>query len=396
MSGFITAEEAAARLGVKKATLYAYVSRGQLDRRKAVDGRHSMFDPDEVDALASGRRRPRRGQLDTAIQSRITRVDLEHFGYRGQAIEDFITTPFEHVAALLWGSPDPTHPWVNARESVAAARRVQAALDGDVLLIDRLRATAATAPTADPLRYDLSRDAVAGAGQRLVTAMVDSLPLLGSERPGLLADRLWVRLTAAEPTDAGIAALNAALVLIADHGLATSTFAVRVAASVRADPYAVVTTGLGALGGTLHGAASGQVHRLFTRATQLDSATAGVSEILRRGGRVPGFGHTIYKHGDPRFTLLSRLVIDTYRRDQRLLIINDILNVVGERITALPNIDYAMGALTFLADMPADAGEAIFAIGRTAGWLAHAVEEYDEAPVRFRPQARYVGPVELD
>ncbi|MEE9414546.1 MAG: citrate/2-methylcitrate synthase [Acidimicrobiales bacterium] len=393
MAGFITAEEAAARLGVKKATLYAYVSRGQLAREKAVDGRHSMFDPDEIDALASGRRRPRRGELATAIQSRITRVDLEHFGYRGQAIESLVTTPFEDVASLMWCADGSGQPWVDASDTVAVARRVQSALPDDALLIDRLRATAAAAPTVDPLRYDTSQ--VAGAGQRLITAMVDALPIRGEERSGSLADRLWVRLAPTEPTDVGVAALNAALVLIADHGLATSTFAVRVAASVRADPYSAVFTGLGAVGGTLHGAASGQVHRMFVRAAELNSATAGVSEILRTGNRVPGFGHKVYKHGDPRFALLSRLVIDSYRRDLRLLVVNDILNVVSKRITVLPNIDFAMGALTYLADMSPDAGEAIFAIGRTAGWLAHAAEEYDEAPVRFRPQARYVGPMDL-
>ena len=397
MTEFIDADEAAGRLGIKKATLYAYVSRGQLTRQKAVDGRHSLFDSDEVDALSRGRRRPLRGELGIAIESGITRVHLDHFGFRGQAIDTLVDRPFTEVAMHIWALDGPSRlPAVPPAlsEQVAAVRDGFAA---DAFFIDRLRAAVPLAASSDPFRSDLSKPAVVGAGQLIIATMLASLPPQRSaKKTADVAEQLWVRLSPRKPREADIAALNTALVVLIDHGLATSTFAARVAASVRGDAYSVVVAGLGAVGGVLHGAASSQVHRLFQRANELGSGTSAVGEILRRGELVPGFGHAVYKAGDPRFTLLDNRVRKAFGSDPRFAHIGEIHAAVATRSRVLPNIDFALGALTYLSDMPADAGEAIFALSRTAGWLAHALEEYDEEPMRFRPQARYVGPVELD
>ncbi|MFV2039863.1 MAG: citrate/2-methylcitrate synthase, partial [Acidimicrobiales bacterium] len=182
-----------------------------------------------------------------------------------------------------------------------------------------------------------------------------------------------------------------ALALLADHGLAASTFGARVAASVRADPYSVVATGLGIVGGTLHGAASGAVHDVLDEADRSGNVGLAVGEAHRRYGRNPGFGHTIYQTEDPRYHALMARVSDAWSEDARLATVHGVRDLVSERTDAVANVDLALGSLTWLAGMDRDAGEAIFAIARTAGWIAHALEEYEEQPLRFRPQARYAG-----
>ena len=391
----IDATEAAARLGVKKATLYAYVSRGQLSREKAVDGKHSMFDPAEVDALSKGRRRDRRGEVSAAIASSITQVETDDFGYRGKPISTYLDQEFEQVAAAIWQVEESS--WGLSPAIEAGVRSSHDVFASDVLLIDRLRTAVTIAASGDPFRFDLSQSAVATTGGHIISSMVESLPLQAkaSDAAGI-AEQLWVRLANKAPTKAQRTALNTALVVLADHGLASSTFAGRVAASVRADPYSVVAAALGALGGRLHGAASSEVNDLFARAEVLDSGTKAVSELLRRGERVPGFGHTVYRNGDPRFPVLYEQALATTRSKRRTELISEIHDAVATRTSVLPNIDFALGSLTFLSNMIPGSGEAIFAISRTVGWLAHASEEYGERPVRFRPQARYVKASTLD
>src|SRR6185437_11249655 len=126
--------------------------------------------------------------------------------------------------------------------------------------------------------------------------------------PAGIAGRLWPKLCPDPPPTGLLDALRAALVLLADHELAASTLAVRVAASVRADPYAVVGTGLGALGGALHGGASLGAEAMLAAARGPADAPRVVGDLLRRGERVPGFGHFVYRSGDPRATLLLALV----------------------------------------------------------------------------------------
>jgi citrate synthase len=165
--------------------------------------------------------------------------------------------------------------------------------------------------------------------------------------------------------------LRAALVLLADHELAASTLAARVAASVRADPYAVVATGLGAVGGALHGGASLGAETMLAAAQDAAGAPRVVGELLRRGERVRGFGHFVYRAGDPRAGLL--------------------LAMVRRAVPASPRLAVADAVLATCAGMIRGAGEVIFAVARTAGWLAHALEEYT-ARTPLRPCAVYTGP----
>jgi len=151
-------------------------------------------------------------------------------------------------------------------------------------------------------------------------------------------------------------------------------------------PVRGVSAGLAALDGSLHGAASGQVHRLLSDAIRSGDPVGTVAERLRTGGAVPGFGHRLSPDGDPRAAvLLAALGPGSGRSAETIAAVAD---AVTSRSGAAPNIDFALATLTVRHGLPADAGEAIFAVARTAGWIAHALEEYADRGGRFRPSGR--------
>jgi citrate synthase len=179
-------------------------------------------------------------------------------------------------------------------------------------------------------------------------------------------------------------------VLLADHELAASTLAARAAASVRADPYAVVGTGLGAVSGALHGGASLGVETLIAAASGPDDVPRVVGELLRRGEKVPGFGHSVYRGSDPRAILLLDLVRRAAPKSGQLAVAEAVLTEVRVKSLPEPNVDFAIATLARVAGMVRGAGEAIFAVARTAGWIAHALEAYaGDGPLR--PRAVYIG-----
>jgi citrate synthase len=421
----ISARQAADRLGIKIETLYAYVSRGMLESiRDQGGGRASLFDAGAVERLARGRRgRSRAGGIEVILSSGLTLIENDRLSYRGFEVGKLARTcSFESVAELLWGGETPGleaapgtfartgdelsrgSGWKSDPLALEAGRQAQAALPAGTRFGDRIRLVVGAIAPSDALRYDTRPAAMRSTGRAMISALVDCLPELG---PGCeralqtssgasiedsLAARLWSRLTP-RPAGAGcIELLNAALVLVADHGLAASTFAARIAASVHADPYAVVATGLGVISGSLHGAASAPAHRILAEIGTSERAIPGVAEVLRRDPRIPGFGHMIYKGWDPRAVVLLELLREAEVDRERLATCEAVLEVLGQRAPVKPNIDFLLASLSFTTGMDAAAGEAIFAIARSAGWIAHALEEYEEAPVRFRPRAHYVGP----
>ncbi|PRY20823.1 citrate synthase [Pseudosporangium ferrugineum] len=389
----LTTDEVAMHLGVKKATVYAYVSRGLLSSRRHAGGKESLFS--EADVRAFGAQR-RRGATDSpAIHTGITLITGDTLYYRGLDAAGLARRePFEAVATLLWTGELRPVPFAGDPELRALAEAVIAPLPADARLADLLRVVVAAAGSADRLRFDTTPAAVTATGRTIVSTMVGALPVRSGETapgPFPLAAELWRRLTAEAPAPERIGALNAALVLLADHDLAASTYAARVAASTRAHPYAVVGAGLAALDGPLHGAASGLVVEMLAEAVRTGDAVGTVSRQLRAGGGVPGFGHPLYPGGDPRAAALLALVTALPAGPGVLAAIGEVAAAMASRAAAAPDIDYALAALTLVTGMRPDAGEAIFAIARTAGWLAHAIEEYGDEPSRFRPHGRYAG-----
>lgn len=384
--GLLTTEEVAILLGVKPATVYAYVSRGLLASRRNADGKNSLFAKADVDAFLAGRKRT----ATPGIQTGITLIKDDNLYFRGRDATVLARSAgYESVASLLWtGDLDDVPFPVNA-ELRSLVMDVTSRLPRTARLTDRLRVTVATAAAADPLRFDTSSAAVVATGRQLLAAMIQGLPPRNGipVRPVPFAESLWLRITSEKPSEAGTRLLNAALVLLADHDIAASTLAARVAASTRAHPYAVVSAGLAALDGPLHGAASGLAYLLLEEAVNGPGPVATISDRLRSGVSIPGFGHRIYQNEDPRATVLLELLDDGPVKSAA----RQLDAIMRERSGTPANVDLALAALTLQHRMPADAGEAIFAVARTAGWLAHALEEYGDRPSRFRPSGAYGG-----
>jgi citrate synthase len=459
MTEFLTAAQAARRLGVKPATLYAYVSRGVLRRDKAADGRASLFDPGEVERLAR-RGRPRRpaGITEIMVESAITEINGDRLRYRGLDVMRLaVSHSFEEVAGLLWTGDLPRvqaaeqAPWRATPAALAAGRGAQAALPAGTLPLERLQVIVPAMAATDPLRLQLDPSAVLAAGRSIIAGMVECLPApaapegpapadpvlagpapvgpvppgpvppgpvppgpvppgpvppgpvppgpvppgpaLANAGPGQpIAERLWARLCDGPGSPALQHALSAALVLLADHELAASTLAARAAASVRADPYAVVTTGIGTVSGALHGGASLATEALLAAADGPEDVPRVVGELLRRGEKVPGFGHLVYRTGDPRAVLLLDLVRRADPSSGQLAVAEAVLAEVRQKSLPEPNIDFAIATLVRVAGMIRGSGETVFAVARTAGWIAHALEAY-AGPGPLRLRAVYTGRV---
>ncbi|MEV4192405.1 citrate/2-methylcitrate synthase, partial [Streptomyces toxytricini] len=166
-----------------------------------------------------------------------------------------------------------------------------------------------------------------------------------------------------------------------------------VAASARAHPYAAVSAGLGVLEGPLHGAAGRLAHRTLAEVLERGGAAPVVAEHLRAGRPVPGLGHRLYAAEDPRATALFARLEDVPGAAPALAAARELVaTTAAGRGGPHANVDLALAVLTLSTGMPAEAGETVFAVARTAGWIAHALEEYQERPLRMRPTGHYEGP----
>jgi citrate synthase len=386
----VDARTAAGRLGVDVRTLYAYVSRGALRRVPGPDGRSSRYDSDELELLAR-RSRPRTlprpaASIDLVVATRVSTVTDGAVRYRGRDVLGLVADgeQFEAVAELLWACPPATEPaWRLPVGQASSLRLVLGTLGGGLPVAMRFAAAVAATAGAGGLGAAGQPDWPAW-GRFLIATLVEaSGPAQGgADADGPVARRLWRRWSPLSPTAARVRTLNTALVLLAEHELAASTLAVRVAASARAAPPGCVLAGLGALSGTLHGDAPRIVRERLLRRPAGDSAAGQEADDDARLPAGVGFGHSVHRHGDPRTAPLLRAVHAIATPADR-----DLIERAEHRAPAPPNVDFALGALSHVARMPSEAATAIFAVARTAGWIAHAAEEYAEPYVRFRGRA---------
>ncbi len=371
----LTAEQATARLGISRQTLYTYVSRG-LVRAIPVPGdpRRSAYDARDVAALLEkrGRGRARRAVADSTtdwgepiLRSSLTRIADGTFQYRGQdAVALSTRATLEEVAVLLWQQPVPTVP--EPPDTVL----------GSIPFERCLRAVAAGAASSD---WGTEPAYVAAIAARVLGVMVRA----ACGTAGSPAERtLHERLAAAWGLDRGGADLvRRALVLCADHELNASAYAARVVASTEASLDACVLAGLSALSGPRHGGMTERVRALAADpATQSDPVRA-LSERLARGEALPGFGHRLYPEGDPRCRALLLAFPPPHPWPAMI--------EAAARLTGnLPTVDVALAMLETTLPLPPGGGLALFAVGRTVGWIAHALEQRMENRL-IRPRADY-------
>lgn len=395
---FLSAKDAAGRLGVSLPTLYAYVSRGQIHAEKAAGGRASRYSAADVDRL---RQRKRRGRGAEAIAqdalnfgtpvlaSGLTLIADGRLYYRGRDA----TTLAEHasledVARLLWQTDSGADPF-DAENLPPAGRSLQRAWLNVVGLapIDRCLALLPQAAVLDDRALLTDRAAMAACGTRMVrllTAIVAAIPANAEPVHRILA-RAWK----VEPPVGEI--MRAALVLCADHELNASAFTVRVIAATGATLYGSAQGGLSALKGPRHGGTTPRTVAFFEQLATVADLRGELRARLEAGERLPGFGHWLYPAGDPRAAYLLARLRATFPGSPALDHVLRVAEAGEAMIGYRPNLDFSLAAIELVCRLPAGSGLALFLLGRAAGWVAHHLEQSESAAL-IRPRARYVGP----
>ena len=377
---YLTAEEAAEYLGVARATLYAYVSRGLVvSEPLKSSSRAHRYPRRALEALKARReagRDPARNPLRwgmPVLESSISLIDGNRLWYRGHDARELSrTATVEEVAALLWtGATD-------AAETLfppSAARRASR----DRMTRDRLIGCLVEERTRHPLSIAEPSEATLRAAGQTISALYESV---GASGTGTLAARLARGWSAPSSDD-----LRAALILCADHELNTSSFTARCVASTDAPIQNALLAALCALEGRRHGGATtSDVGDLLDDIERLGAKRA-CSRILERRGWLPGFvgRNSVYTAGDPRAAeLLGRLELRPTDPARQAI-------AFAEGFGGTPSLDLVLAALARHARLPEDAAFVLFALGRSVGWVAHALEAA-AAGTLIRPRARYTGP----
>jgi citrate synthase len=329
------------------------------------------------------------------LDSAITLIADGRLFYRGHDVLTLATRrTVEEVAALLWLGDWNAHGTALfhavGREISARCRALQQWVS-DLSPTERFQIALPVAAADDVAAYDLRPLAVAQTGARILRL----LALIAVGRDGSEADIAhilqegWV---ADDPSAAQL--LRTALILCADHELHVSAFTARCVASAGSTPYAVVMAGLAALQGVKHGVYIEQVEPFLREVGRRDRVRATIANRLRRGEQLPGFGHRLYPEGDPRAKALLELTAKAYPDSSTTALAHAVvvqaLRMLGEH----PTIDFALVVLARVLHLPPGAALALFALGRTIGWIGHAIEQY-QLDQLIRPRARYVGPAPL-
>src|SRR6478752_351851 len=389
---YLSALEASAELAISPATLYAYVSRGLIRSEPSSDSRSHRYRAEDVRVLKQ-RRTPsaeprglRSFDADLPVMdSAIATITEDGPIYRGvNCIQLAEKDTLEHAATLLWdvAGVDPFSkdncPLVSAEmRAVAGAARHAAP-------IDRTIAVLALAASADPRAFTRAAEGRAMVGGRILRLVVATM--LNRSPSG---EPLHLQIARAWAPDNKHAAdlIRRALVLLADHELNASTFTVRCAASTGLNLYDSIIAGLAALKGPMHGGAGVLASRLVRTLIDQDPEPV-IRERVALGERFAGFGHGVYKRGDPRaMSLLNALTRAGAPRKFTREIPERIAEATGEFV----NIDYALAVLAHSLRLAPGSELTLFAMARAVGWIAHASEQLQYGRL-IRPRARYVGP----
>ena len=392
---WLTSKEAARRLGVSSATLYAYVSRGLL-RSEASDGRRERrYRADDITRLKR-RRDVGRKALSIAghaldfgtpvLESALTLIEDNRLFYRGQDATVLArTASLEDIARLLWECDDTPFAADNLPAMTEPLRRAWLAAV-PLTPVDRCLALLPVAAALDHASWVEERSAMLEAGirvLRLLTAAVTARP--PSAAP------IHEQLAAAWKVPDGHAPLiRAALVLSADHEFNASAFAARVVASTGANLYGATMAGLAAINGPRHGGLTRRVAAFFDdlkNVTDLDGELAG---RVRDHIYIPGFGHPLYPDGDVRAVTLFELAHEIVPHAPELAFAERLAAATERLLDRKPNVDFTTVMVERALGLPKDSALAMFLLGRTVGWIAHALEQSGGGLIR--PRARYTGP----
>jgi len=323
---------------------------------------------------------------------------------RGHDLEELADrVPFEDVAAMLWdglvsgASDDPRARFGEARERAFRYLSPLAANLSGLTPVEGMRLLLSALPDADEDPAFLAVGAAAVAAAMAIRGAQDLAPVAPDASAGHAADLL--RMIKGAPVDEGRAkGLDTYLVTVIDHGLNASTFAARVVASTDAGLLSAVVAGLCALKGPLHGGAPGPVLDMLDAIGTIDHAESWLDGAMARGERLMGFGHRIYRVRDPRADVLKTAAAKLRGEVNRIAFAEAVEQVAlkvlqrrkrGRRLDT--NVEFYTAILLDSLGVPREGFTPLFGAGRTAGWVAHAVEQENARRI-IRPQSRYVGP----
>jgi citrate synthase len=385
---YLSAGEAAAFLGISKATLYAYVSRGLVRSQSGPDSRSRTYNRLDLEQLRARKKIRNRPQAEVAealhwgaplLDSSLTLITNDCLYYRGlNALELALNRSFWEVASWFWSGNWELNAILERHDAEGPPSTLDSFHLQQVWLIERAQ--------SDPLGYQLAMPFAAETGTTIVRQFLAFLT--GVRNPAIeraaseLAD-CWCE----EPARAR-RVLNAILILTLDHEINVSSFAARVVASAGSNLYEVVNGAMCAFSGSRHGRTSERAEQFIQELERAESAAAVIHARLRSGEEIPGFGHPLYPGGDPRATLILRLLAEDFPLEYSKIQqkISDSENVLRRAA----NLDLALAVVNKVLMLPAHSGFHLFALGRTVGWIAHAVEQ-NASGTFIRPRARYVG-----
>lgn len=402
MQRFLTAKEVASTLQVSLPTVYAYVSRGLLRSESATAGAKTRRYHAEDVAKLKDQKRFRHDPAQVAnqamnwglpvLESALTYIADNNLWYRGQSVTRLaITRPIEDVAALLWTGDLAQAPRIFAPSQLAGGASELPGAPADLALLPRMQIALALAAGTDLAAYDLDPrfDNATLAGARILRLLAEVLAgrAEGDMSIAAILQNGWC------PDMPNTARLfDAALILSADHELNTSSFAARVVASADAHLYLVVAAGLAAIQGFKHGGSTILVEALFDEVGMPHQARRVVAQRLRRGACIPGFGHRLYPEGDPRGKLLLKLATTAYPNEPAVALAHALTAAVFAITGKQPTLEFGLVTLARALHLPDGSALAIFALGRTVGWIGHALEQYQRGQL-IRPRAQYTGPM---
>jgi len=357
-----------------------------------------------------------RGLADVvAAMTRLSHVDgvegkLSYCGYDVIDLARYATYE-ETVYLLLYGDLPGSAQLSALRSELARYRRVNPALlqmlralPGAPTSMEVLRTLVSAMSALDPSPLDKSQDANLRRAKRLISQLPTLLtahlrlrqgeePIQPSEDLGHAAN-LYYMLHGAAPDALETRILDMAFILMAEHELNASTFAVRVVASTLSDLFAAFTAGMGALNGPLHGAANTESMKMLLEIGSEANVETYVQGALAAKRKIMGFGHRVYKTWDPRAVILREMLSklnDDLPAVHWCKLADRVQDTVFKTKALYPNVDFYAGPALYGLGFPMEAFPAIFACARSVGWAAHALEQYADNHL-IRPTTQYVGP----
>ncbi|MDD9150830.1 MULTISPECIES: citrate synthase [unclassified Sporolactobacillus] len=348
-----------------------------------------------------------------ATTSAISSINRDVLTYRGYSIHDLANeSTFEEVVYLLWNGELPSADQLNAfKEKLADNASVPDAIfdiiksfPGTVHPMAVLR-TAISAlgvfdPDAERMDVRSNIEKAVRIQAKIGTIVAGFARIRNGEEPisprkdlGLAANFLYM-LKNKVPTDTEAKTFDTALVLHADHELNASTFTARVCVATLSDIYSGVTSAISALKGPLHGGANEQVMNMLEKIGSLDEADDFINDALANKKKIMGFGHRVYKNGDPRARIIKKMVEELTSRGAETKYYDISLrieSIMKEKKGLLPNTDFYSATLYHTLGIRNDLFTPVFAVSRTSGWVAHILEQYSDNRL-IRPRAEYNGP----